>query len=499
MVKSDRNQIEGLAVQPIINRLTVIRSRMYRQALQQTIIVTFFCGLILLAVLFVLNRMILLPIRLSTVSWIVMSVAVGVGVCLSIRHRKDLLFVARTVDEKMALRERLSTAFELMKTTPQNEFAQLQIRDAAEIMKTLDVAKISPYRVPKLLIAFPIPLVLIGLSFAIPLFYETPQPLTAFQEQVLNSASKELEDRQVKDPMLQKQIKDTVSKLKAATDLDTAQEHLSDLKKQIRQQKLEQIAIADAIEASESFRGMDTNQFAAELDALAEQNEIPPELQAELANLFQRLQANLLQSALNDSLNQVQGKAVTPEMLQDIIDALNEAESLTNLAQLEAQLAASQKDLALATIAPETSRGGIANSDGAPGQDAGSSEVQGTRESAMNSDTQLTSEATNTGKIENEVDGENSTPPLTGEATQTPQIGGEQLTLTAETSGSAESFSNVFAGETRDGTPTYLPFSDVVLNAERAYAEAVNNNRIPVRYQTQIKAYLEAISRKNEK
>ena len=88
---------------------------------------------------------------------------------------------------------------------------------------------------------------------------------------------------------------------------------------------------------------------------------------------------------------------------------------------------------------------------------------------------------------------------MTGEETPALQIDGQQLTLTAEASGNAQSFSDAITGEVSNNDPTYLPFSDVVLNAERAYAEAVNNNRIPVRYQAQIKAYLEAIATENEK
>ena len=111
-------------------------------------------------------------------------------------------------------------------------------------------------------------------------------------------------------------------------------------------------------------------------------------------------------------------------------------EKSVDLAQLEAQLAASQKDLALATIAPETSGGGVANSDGAPGQDAGTSEVRGTRENASNSEAQIT----DVGEMGNETDTENPTIPLTGEEASASPIDGEQLTLTAETSGTAESF-----------------------------------------------------------
>ncbi len=170
-------------------------------------------------------------------------------------------------------------------------------------------------------------------------------------------------------------------------------------------------------------------------------------------------------------------------------------EKTIDLAQLEAQLTANQKELALATLETASQGGGIANSDGAPGKNAGGNEVQGTREGTLNADPQSALQTTNTGKVENETDGKDSTP-LTGEETPALQIDGQQLTLTVEASGNAQSFSDAITGEVSNNSPAYLPFSDVVLNAERAYAEAVDNNRIPVRYQAQIKAYLEAISRK---
>ena len=163
MVSSERDRVKGLDAQCIETCLIDIRDRMYRQALLQTITFTFFWGLILLAVLFLLNRVILLPMPISKISWIVISVAAIVGICLSFKHRQNLLFVARLVDEKMGLSERLSTAFGLVQSSPQSEFAQLQIQDAAETATTLDHTKISPYRLPKFLKLFPIPVCLIGL------------------------------------------------------------------------------------------------------------------------------------------------------------------------------------------------------------------------------------------------------------------------------------------------------------------------------------------------
>ena len=495
MVNSERNQ----EAQRIKNWLTDIRGRMYRQVLLQKIGAAFFCGLVLLAMLFLLNRVILLPMQMLSLSWIVIAVAVIVGICLSVSHRKDLLSVARAVDEKMGLRERLGTAFGLIQTDPQGEFAQLQIRDAAETITTLEIAKVSPYRVPIFLKLFPIPLLLIGLSFAIPRFYEVPQPLTDLQQGVLDKTIQSLDGKQIKNSTLQQQIAETVNRLKTAKDLDTAQRHLSNLKKEVRKQQSEQQAITEATEASQNFHGMDANQLAAELKTVAEQAEIPPELQAELTRLFERLAQGLPKGALGDSLNQVQEQAVTPETLQDIIAALEEMEKSADLTQLEAQLTASQKELALATIETESSGGGIANSDGAPGQDAGTAEVQGSLEGTSNPDPQSESRTNDADKMENEADGGDPTSPLTGEKTPTLQANGEALTLTTGISGTAEGFSEVFTGEVSDNTPVYLPFSEVVLNTSRAYAEAVENNRIPVRYRAQIKAYLEAISEENEK
>ncbi len=499
MVNSERDRVVGLHAQLIKNRLTDIRDRMYRQSLFEAITLTLFCGLILLGILCLLNRVILLPMPVSKISWLVMSIAAIVGICLSLKYRKGLNFVARVVDEKMGLSERLSTALGLVQHDPRSEFAQLQIQDAVETATTLDIEKISPYRPPKFLKLFPIPVLLIGFSFAVSPLYEVPQPLTDSQRQALDGAIHNLEGEQVEDSALKRQMTDTVKKLKTVPDLNTAQKHISNLKKEVRKQQSVQTTITEATEASQSFRGMDANQLAAELKDLTEQTDIPPVLQIELMELFERLAENLPKGALSDSLNQIQGKAVPAETLQDIITALEEMEKSTDLAHLDAQLTASQKELALATIETESPGGGVANSDGAPGQDAGSSEVQGTREGASNSDPSSESQTARSNGMESGADNADSTTPLMGEETPVAQGNGERLTLTAGASGDAEGFSRVFTGEVTDEAPAYLPFADVVLNASRAYAEAIENNRILVRYQTQIKSYLEAVSTRYEK
>ena len=259
----EHNQTSELDTQRIHKCLTDIRSRMYRQTFLQTIAAALFCGFVLLAILFILNRLILLPLRMSAISSTVIPVAIGIGIYLSRKQRKDLSFVARFVDQKMDLKERLGTASELMQMTPENEFAQRQIQDAAETVITLDITEISPYRVPKFLKLFPIPLLFIGLSFTVPPFYEVPEPLNRQQQEIVDRTVHELTERPVKNSDPAEANQRHRPEVKNCNQFDTAQKHLSDLKKAVRQQQSEQAAaIAKATEASQSFQGMNANQLA---------------------------------------------------------------------------------------------------------------------------------------------------------------------------------------------------------------------------------------------
>ena len=513
----------------ILNVLKDVRTRMHRQNFLQKGTSAVFCGLLFLAMLFVMNRFVPLPIfaaehggqapvlrYVGTVGFALLVVlgAGGVGICLSFRCRKDLRTVARNVDLQMGLKERLGTAYELMDTmardrlSPDREesadgFARLQIRDAAnavlECQARLHAA--FPYRVPGILKAFPIPLLFIALSFAVPLRYDVPLPLTAAQQNAVDAAVQNLEKMQADAPTLQAQIRETVKKLKTAKDVREAQTQLSALNVEVRKQKMEQHAemeasIADATQATPRFKGMNAERLAAELEALAAQSELSSELQAELAELF----ARLAKSLPNTPLAEMQGKDVSAETLRDIAEILREAKAFTQLARLEAQLTASRKELALASIDTATPSGGVANSEGAPGQESGDAEVQGTLETAAETsparEERVSKDRETAGDRPPRYDDDASL--LTGDDASSLQVNGEPLLLTTEPSAESQRFSRVFTGEeVLTGDSDYPLFSDVVLNAKREYARAIENNRIPTRYQAQIQAYLEAVA--NEK
>lgn len=482
----------------IINCLKALRTRSHIKIIFQIVTRVFFFAMCFLAVLYVGNRLVLFSFSISIITLLVVIGAVVFGICISIRHRPTLSDIAGYVDEHLELKERTSTSLELIQESRENELAQLQIRDTAEGIGNIDFAKIIPYTPSRLLKWISIPLLIIGFSFAVPRQYEPPQPLTNVEREAIEKTIENLSDglENFQDPIVQEELRKTVKQLKNVKDVASAQEHLRALNKKVQQKKSEfpaESAIAQATQATEHFSGMDATTLTDELEDIAKQAELTPELRDELTKLFEKMAENVPQGELSRALDQVQGKVVSPDTLQEIVDALKQFDQLN---QLEAQLTDSRKDIALASIEIHQPNGGVASSDGAPGQEAGSQETQGAQVTSDPSDITPSDNGTTPSVDENTTE-----KPLTGDAAHSLEIAGSELKISSEAASDTQSITRVFTGKVGNtGTePEYLPFSDVVLSAQREYAQAIENNRIPVRYRSQIKAYLEAIAKIDEK
>ncbi|MDE0086253.1 MAG: hypothetical protein OXU23_11105 [Candidatus Poribacteria bacterium] len=482
----------------IINCLKALRTRSHIKIIFQKVTRVFFFAMCFLAVLYVGNRLILFSFSISLITFLVVIGAVVFGICLGIRHRPTLSDTAGFVDERLELKERASTSLELIQENREDELAQLQIRDTAEGIRNIDFAKIIPYTPPRLLKWASIPLLIIGLSFTVPRQYELPQPPTTAEreaiEKTIGNLSAKLEN--VQDPIVQDEIRKTIKQLKNVKDVASAQEHLRSLSKKVQQKKSEfpaESAIAHATQATQYFNGMDATTLTDELERLARQTELTPELRAELTKLFEKMAENFSQGELSRALDHVQGKVVSPDTLQEIVDALKK---LNKLNQLEAQLTESRKDIALAGIETNQPAGGVANSDGATGRESGKQETQGTQVTSGPSDITPSDNGTTPS-----VDKNATEKPLTGDTAPSSEIAGNELKINSETASNTQNITKVFTEKagTAGTEPDYLPFSDVVLSAQREYAQAIENNRIPVRYRSQIKAYLEAIAKIDEK
>ena len=481
----------------IINCLKSLQIRARIHTIIRTVTQTLFFAMCLLALLYVGIRLVLFPFSMVLVTLFVLIGAVLFGICFGFRNRRTLSEIACFVDEHLELKERVSTSLELIQENRQHELVELQILDSAEGVGKLDSARIMPYVAPPLLKWVLLPMLITVLSFTVPRQYELPQPPTVAEHEAIDKAIENLSDEltNIDNPNIREKIHKTIERLNNAKDVATVNEELRALNSEVREQKSEfpdESAIAQATQATQHFNGMDSTALTNELERLAGQAKLTPELRAELTKLFAKLAESVPEGELNSALDQIQGKEVSPDTLQDIVDALLQLDQLN---QLEAQLTESRKDIALASIETDQSTGGVANSDGAPGQESGNYEAQGTQVSDDASE--FSPSVDDTIPISDDND---NVKPLTGDKTPSLKITGNELKLNSETASDIQSFTRVFTGKAGNAVdePDYMPFSDVVLITQREYAQAIENDRIPTRYRSQIKAYLEAIAKIDE-
>ncbi len=484
--------------QIIIHQLKTLQNRARNQEILSKVTICLLFEFCILAILYIAIRLFSFPFTMLHITISTVGFAVVLGICLGLRRRKKLTEIATFVDDTMQLKERVNTSLEVIEKKQEGEIVDLQIHDSAEAIANSDPQKIMPYVMPPLLKWLSIPIVILALSFAIPRQYELPKPSTAAERNAIDMTIANLTKQaaSISDSEIREEISNTIEKLKKVTNADAAHEHIRALNSEVRKYKSELpdgASIAQATQTTHHFKDMDTTALADELNRLAGQPELTPELRDQLAKLFAKLSENIPQGKLRQTLEQIQGKAVSPDTLQEIADALHQ---VNQLELLEEQLIDSRKDIALAGIETDQSSGGIASSDSAPGQESGNRETQGTQVTANTSDFTST-----TDDVARSNQNGTTTKPLIGDETPSIQIPQNKLTIKPEDSSDTQSITRVFTGDTvNQGTePDYLPFSDVVLTAQRAYAHAIENNRIPIRYRSQIKAYLEAIAKVNEK
>ena len=477
----------------ILSRLKALQTRKRAQTISQKTAKTVCIGLSVLALVFVGVRIISFPLSTIHITLLVLFASLILGIFLGFRHKITLFNIASYVDNHLKLKARLITTLELIQTNRQDEIAKLQINDTSNNIAQKDLSKTLPRAIPAFLKWIPIPLVIIGLSYSIPRQYAIPLPPTIAEKEAIDHTIKTLTNELEKseDINLQERIKKTIEELENVKDVITAHEHLQALNDEVRKQQStlpDESTIAQATQATRHFKDMDTTALTDELQSLAEQDELTPELRVEIEKLLEKLAEN----APHGVLNQIQGKTVSQDTLKDIIKTLNQLEQLN---RLEAQLTESRKNIALASIETDKQNGNIASSYSGPGQETGNQETQGTQVNPNDSEFSTTNDNSNSPIAENGTE-----KPIIGDETQTLQTNGKTYEIDSEVTADSQSTTRVYSGNVKNTVdePEYLPFADVVLNAKRDYAQAVENNRIPLQYRSQIKTYLEALAKVNE-
>ncbi len=482
-----RNAIQNQPEQIIQNKLSAIQRRMRIEGVFQNLAIFNLWGLLIAGILFVANRFFLLPIPIGFAACLPIGIASAIAVGLSLLQQLDPFEVACFVDQRLTLKERLGTALEAMGRRETGDFAILQIRDAARAAQGILPATVVSYTVPRTLKWLPIPMLLVGLSFFIPRMYEIVPPPNPSEQAAIHDAAARLEGAVsgLDSTELSDQVEKTAKALRnKRTGVQAAQEKLSKLredvqtwKRQLPENEIDQAVetISKLSENSALLSGTNTAEIASELQELADQMDglteaERTELDALLRQLAEQLGGNPAAKNLVDQLNEIGTAGVSPEMLVKIARSLLEinqqAKDMAQLEEILAEIKASRKNIGLAGIEMARKTGGVAGSDGGPGEESGTGEARGTQVEAMPLETQPT----------------------------------EALQLSGVTSDSEEfstaSTQGAPSGEAEE--PTYTPYSEVYLNAKQAYAEAVEREEIPVRYRQRVKDYLDAIANTSE-
>ena len=481
-----RNAIQNQPEQVIQNKLSAIQRRMRIEGIFQNLATFNLWGLLIAGTLLVANRFFPLPIPIGFAIALPIVIASAIAIGLNLMRKIDPFAVAYFVDQRLNLKERLGTALEAMDRRGTGDFAILQIRDAARASQEIVPAAAFSYTVPSILKWFPVPMLLVGLSFFIPRMYAIPPPPTPSEHAAIHDAAARLEQAasSLDDAELSKKVEETVKDLRNNTSVQTAQKKLSRLREDVETQRsqLAENEMDQAVETisklnenSNLLSGANTEEIASELQELADQMDglteaQRAELDALLRQLAERLGGNPAAKNLVDQLNEIGTEGVSPEMLAKIARSLLEIDQQAkDMAQMEdilEEIKASRKNIGLAGIEMARKTGGVAGSDGGPGEESETGEARGTQVDAMPSESQPT----------------------------------EALQLRGATSDS-EDFSTASAQETpsdEEEEPTYMPYQQAYLNAKQAYAEAMERDGIPVRYRQRVKDYLDAIANTGE-
>ena len=481
-----QNAAQNQPEQIIQNKLSAIQRRMRIEGVFQNLATFNLWGLLIAGILFVANRFFPLPIPIGFAIALPITVASIIAVGLSLMRKIDPFEVARFVDQRLNLKERLGTALEALDRRNAGDFAILQVRDAARAAQGIPPATVVSYTVPRTLKWLPIPMLLVGLSFFIPRMYEIPPSPTLSEQAAIHDAAARLEQAvsSLDNAELSKKVEETVKDLQnKRTSVSAAQQELSKLREEVQAQKnqlaeneLDQAAeaISTLGEKSSLLSGTNAAELSSELQELADQMDglteaQRAELDALLKQLAERLGGNPAAKNLVDQLNEIGTEGVSPEMLAKIARSLLEIDQQAkDIAQLEdilEEIKTSRKNIGLAGIEMARKTGGVAGSDGGPGEESETGEARGTQVEAMPSETQPT----------------------------------EVLQLRGVASNSEE-FTTASAQEAPNSEeePTYMPHREAYLNAKQAYAEAVERDRIPVRYRQRVKDYLDSIANTGE-
>ena len=466
------------AVETITATIRQVQRRCQHNRRLHHLTVSSLVGLTVIGLALMLNHWIWLPILPVISSIAILSLVLPL---LTARPEPSEV-IAQQIDRQLQLKARTSSAFQYLAATDETAIAQR--KDTTNYLTNPLVA--FPCLVPRSTLFLALPILLIIATFFLPYQHQPPSETPAIRVAI---------DRlsQINDPVLKDNIAAAIKKLShPRIRAEKAEKVLGELQRQFYQRQ-------------ETFIDRQSPVVQKLEDALNRLEELNPEQMVELKNLVQNI-LNQQPASLPEGLSKSMAPPdqIAPKQLQQIIDALrkmNQAEKLKaqkSLAAIQQQIRQSRREIAMANARSSRVGEGLANSSGTTGQSG--NKTRGSREAASVSDWQPNSNPTSSTGGEAEA---NVSTPQT--EIQPPKLETESdlvlQNLTAESDNSdhtydsvTSQFSEVYVGEMDAKLSRSTSFTESYQQAQQQYAEALAQNRIPVRYRQQIYDYLMALA-----
>ena len=487
----------------IVDKLILIQRRLYHEQLIYNCTCYGIYGLTVIGIVLMVNRFIYLPIILLIVLIVLLT-----GALIVIASQKlDLLQVAKIADGRLKLKDRLSTAVGITRKKKHLGFDSAQLCDAANEAKKIVLSSHFPLKVPVLWKLTPIPIILICLSFLITERHNQPELPTTIEKQAINQTVNRLENLidTIDENQLKTDIQETINKLKEEQiTSQQAQASLSQLRYNTHRQKqqIQTNQLRETQKAIYKVTKMPMGNSASNFDKLADQFDgldakQVTELKRKLQQIARALGKNHIigESEIKDDFSDLHSEVVSAEKLKRMAKALlnldRQLQHLTTMEETLNQIREGRKRIALAGIEMNRNSSSIADSSGNPGQESGTGDTQGVTTQGDNSiwTPNKQNSATREG-ISMSTPAQLDRDPILPNHTNDIDLKLNNI------SSDYQGLSQVFVSQDSDSSiePEYVSFQQAHLNAKQNYAEAIQRDSIPVRYQQQISDYLNAIA-----
>jgi len=416
------------------------------------------------ALIFV-SKFVMLPIPLALTVFSVLVICLTVGVIRGTLARVSPLEAAMIADAQVGLKERLSSAVELMGEEGRSEMAELQLDDAADHARSLDLKSVCPRVFPLAAKVLPLSLLFLIALFYVPSFYGGPGEVPAVVRQAIKQAGADMEDmaREMDKNPLAEEVADLASEMEAAG---------RELKDKPMTKK-------------EALRNL--SNLARKMEALKIIGEVSEELGSDMTPENKRILNELLEK-LADSLKDLPDMAeisqkvvkaqqadLSVEALKELAAALEQMEmgvsDMKALQQMSEQVAKGKRDIGRVTLA-------AADSSELTGEQEESSGLMGG--GAPGKDTAEVAEETGYEPRAPIPIGQRDDLELEGQ----PSEGGRSVPVESEL--------DMKKGE------SVVPYEEIYVKYRDAADDAISRANIPWTYREHVKNYFDAIKPESE-